>query len=283
MKTQNKMSKEFYVGYLPKAPEKLGKWLKKKIIYIFALLITGVLFFSLSQESLPGITFEYGTQTTLEGILEVNPFPVLRLPNDQNSTTKSILLVNFGKQGVMEIINNRSKNAGIAPHGANVKMNGTLIYYDGITVLELTDEDESIIEFKAHQDQTLLSDDMVQQASITLKGEILDSKCYFGVMNPGHGKTHRSCAIRCISGGIPPIFGAKDKVENSQFYGIVVGPDGEIINERLLSIVGKTVTLSGSIHHRDDLKYFHLSNADYINLKTSRSHTIDQFVSMCID
>ena len=34
----------------------------------------------------------------------------------------------------------------------------------------------------------------------------MDSKCYLGVMNPGSGKVHRDCAVRCISGGIPPIF-----------------------------------------------------------------------------
>jgi len=36
-----------------------------------------------------------------------------------------------------------------------------------------------------------------------LVGEIVDSKCYFGNMNPGNGKVHRDCAVRCMSGGIP--------------------------------------------------------------------------------
>jgi len=35
-------------------------------------------------------------------------------------------------------------------------------------------------------------------------GEIVDSKC-LGVMTPGQLTTHRACAIRCISGGIPPV------------------------------------------------------------------------------
>jgi hypothetical protein len=39
----------------------------------------------------------------------------------------------------------------------------------------------------------------------TLIGEIVDSKCYLGVMNPGALIPHRACAIRCISGGIPPV------------------------------------------------------------------------------
>jgi hypothetical protein len=43
-----------------------------------------------------------------------------------------------------------------------------------------------------------------------LTGEIVDSKCYLGVMNPGNGKVHRDCAERCLSGGIPPIFATND-------------------------------------------------------------------------
>ena len=28
--------------------------------------------------------------------------------------------------------------------------------------------------------------------------------CFLGVMKPGRSKPHRACAVRCISGGIPP-------------------------------------------------------------------------------
>src|SRR5262249_13638648 len=43
-----------------------------------------------------------------------------------------------------------------------------------------------------------------------LVGEIVDGKCYWGVMNPGEGKVHRDCAVRCLSGGILPLFAADD-------------------------------------------------------------------------
>ena len=39
---------------------------------------------------------------------------------------------------------------------------------------------------------------------VNLKGELVDTKCYFGVMRPGEGKVHRGCAARCLSGGVPP-------------------------------------------------------------------------------
>ena len=44
------------------------------------------------------------------------------------------------------------------------------------------------------------------RTQISLSGEIVDSKCFLGVMRPATGKVHRACAIRCISGGVPPAF-----------------------------------------------------------------------------
>lgn len=35
-------------------------------------------------------------------------------------------------------------------------------------------------------------------------GELVDTKCWSGVMRPATGKVHRGCAIRCLSGGVPP-------------------------------------------------------------------------------
>ena len=40
----------------------------------------------------------------------------------------------------------------------------------------------------------------------TLRGEIVDGKCWMGVMNPGEGQVHRDCADRCLRGGLPPMF-----------------------------------------------------------------------------
>ena len=35
-------------------------------------------------------------------------------------------------------------------------------------------------------------------------------KCYLGVINPGNGKVHRDCAVRCLSGGVTPVFATND-------------------------------------------------------------------------
>ena len=77
-----------------------------------------------------------------------------------------------------------------------------------------------------------------------VSGEILDPKCYFGVMKLGEGKVHKSCAIRCISGGIPPVM----RVElDSPKYLIVLGPEGQKINREILDYIAEPVTLEGTI------------------------------------
>jgi hypothetical protein len=49
-----------------------------------------------------------------------------------------------------------------------------------------------------------------------LRGEIVDTKCYLGVMTPGEDKVHRGCAVRCISRGVPPAFLVRDASADSR-------------------------------------------------------------------
>lgn len=247
------MEKEFYVGYLPKAPKQLGFWLTKLILLLVVVGSIAALIFGTAQENLPPINFEYGTQTTLQGFITKDPFPVLHASSRSGQTEKSILLVNFGKYGAQIIVDQWEKKAGGNLTGMEATIQGTLIYYDGITLMELTNEERSLVATQPKESAN--TEPVIEDLGrIKLTGEILDSKCYFGVMNPGHGKTHRSCAIRCISGGIPPIFGS-NVGKNTPLYTVVVGPDGNVINKELLPIVGKRVTLEGTLQQRGDLKY----------------------------
>ena len=75
---------------------------------------------------------------------------------------------------------------------------------------------------------------------MTLAGEIVDSKCYLGVMNPGNGKVHRDCAARCLSGGIPPAFVVKDASGVSKT--LVLSNAG-----RLHEFVAEPVEISGRL------------------------------------
>ncbi len=85
-----------------------------------------------------------------------------------------------------------------------------------------------------------------EAGTITLSGEVVDSKCYLGVMNPGIRKTHRACAINCIRGGVPPVLLAEsDAGETSTI--LLLGSDGEPINQEILDYVAEPIEISGNL------------------------------------
>ena len=109
--------------------------------------------------------------------------------------------------------------------GKQVRLQGQLIYREGGTMVEITPGSIHCMD-TAPAVQATTRD----LGTVTVTGEIVDSKCYLGVMNPGQGKVHRDCAARCLSGGIPPIFVTTDGHE--QF--LLVGLDGRALGRDAL-------------------------------------------------
>ena len=86
----------------------------------------------------------------------------------------------------------------------------------------------------------------------TLIGEIVDSKCYLGVMNPGQLTTHRACAIRCISGGIPPVL-LVHQTNGPALYFLLVSRDGRPVNKQVLDMVAEPVQITGDVERQGEL------------------------------
>jgi hypothetical protein len=80
----------------------------------------------------------------------------------------------------------------------------------------------------------------------------VDSKCYLGVMKPGHLKPHRACAARCISGGVPPVLLVRD-LEGSASYLLLADADGRAVNSRVQDLVAEPVRIRGEVRRFDDL------------------------------
>ena len=91
--------------------------------------------------------------------------------------------------------------------------------------------------------------DQHDQGVVELKGEIVDSKCFLGVMVPGSGKTHKECASLCLRGGIPPALSVQDRAGHSSLL-LLVGPTGDPIGARALQVAGEAISLTGSIQRR---------------------------------
>jgi len=238
------MSKnEFYIGWQEEIPPSNKNFIRNILIGIF-LLIPVLVFAVVSfQKPMNHHHFEFGTSTELTGIYNSEPFPILQVTSGvPEGYSKDVLLVGFGKFGAQEIISNIENENG-SLNGKEVTLNGTLIYGDGVTLIELTDQNESFIDAKEIDKEYLGL--KTKSMDVTLKGEILDPKCYFGVMKPGEGKIHKSCAIRCISGGIPPVMRVLKEDGISYHYYLVKGENGQTINKEVLPYVAETISVSG--------------------------------------
>ena len=99
----------------------------------------------------------------------------------------------------------------------------------------------------------------------TFVGEIVDSKCHFGVMNPGTAKPHRACAIRCISGGIPPVLMVRHR-EGAIHYFFLVSSTGAPVNKLVLDLVAEPVEITGEVERHGDVLLLKADPASYRRL-----------------
>tara|TARA_R110000787_G_scaffold25308_7_gene71160 strand:+ start:897 stop:1688 length:792 start_codon:yes stop_codon:yes gene_type:complete len=241
-----KKNKEFYVSYIEGSlGNQTKKTIKKFAFLAIFMIVGGALIFSFSQKPFKNSTFELATATKIIGVFHENPYPMLRVQVAKN-TFKNLLLLGFGKSSANPFLEKIQEEIPDL-NGKKLSIEGNLIYYNGKTLIQITDEEKVRL---VDNSQTILS--LKEEiSSMTLQGEIIDPKCYFGVMKPGKGKIHRSCAVRCISGGIPPVFATTDG-NNVAKYFLLTDLEGNPINNQVLSHVGKPSDITGMVEKMGD-------------------------------
>ncbi|NOS56091.1 MAG: hypothetical protein HOP37_07525 [Cyclobacteriaceae bacterium] len=229
------LSEEFFVGYLNDVPVLTKRFLKKTALCLLGIILIVATVLSLNQKPFSNSNFDYGIVSTLEGHLFLKPFPHLRLVN--TTTNESCLLVGFGKAGAEKTLNEFEVKLGHLS-GKRIRLKGQLIHGNGKRLLQISANDfpELLNEFKEETPT-----ESVAEKITTHEGEIVDPKCFFGVMKPGEGKPHRACAIRCISGGIPPVLHSA-----TEDY-LLFDENRQPVNREVVSLVGDVVTLKGRI------------------------------------
>lgn len=259
---------EFYVGYMPEAPTRTASVIKKTLACLGVLVVSIGAILVWSQKKFPPSEFEYGITTTVDGYLFVDPVPHLAVPlgtsADGSQLYENILLVGSGKAGAKDVVAAIAHSANKTLVSSRVRLAGYLIYGDGKTILQITAEDNEKAEVSPGMPPSLHTG--TSQGNLTVTGEVVDPKCYFGVMKPGEGKAHRSCAIRCISGGIPPVFHATGSTD----YLILVDENFEPLNERILPEVGDEITLSGEVIVWDDWKILKVADESINGIESQR-------------
>jgi hypothetical protein len=237
--------REFYIGYLPKAPTLIARTLRITIACMAAGAALFGLLLVVSQAPFPATTFEFHEYRAFEGRIEEYPYPVL-----VKSDRSRFLLAAPGKHGASDLV------AGMDNQILHAQ--GSRIYRGGDVMLELRPGSLNI----THASSTPASPVPVDLGLLTLSGEIVDSKCYLGVMNPGSGKVHRDCAARCISGGLPPALVAKDSASAPRLL-LLAGSDGRALNREVLAFVGEPIRVSGRLLHLGNSFYLRAEPRDF--------------------
>jgi hypothetical protein len=225
VKTDATDEEPFYIGYSPRAPARTVRC-TRVIVAALALLASGGA--ALVAVTLPYFgtgVFNFGRAEVVRGVLlcDTAPRPV--------TADAEYLLVGYGKNGVApEFCGTRDQQT--------VRLRGTMISRDGARLLEVTGPTEMVPAGGT------LPTEAEPLGSLSLTGEIVDPKCYFGVMNPGEGRVHRACAVLCLRGGIPAVFVARDR-SGARIPLLITGARGEPMHELLLPWVREPVQARG--------------------------------------
>ena len=216
---------EFYVGYEDSIPAHIGGHVRRTIAGFACAAAAIVLTVLFASSTLPASTFEYGTETEFTGVLRRVPYPVLEVG------TRRIWLVGRGKWGADTML------AHVADGPVTVR--GARIQRGQHEMLELA-------AWKAEPGTARFPTQVPHSEVVTLRGEIVDSKCFLGVMNPAEGAVHRDCARRCLSGGMPPMLLVRDGVHREELV-VLVSADGRALSRAIAPAAGVPVEVSGRL------------------------------------
>ena len=249
--------REFYVGYLPSAPPGIRRRVRAAVVVLLLVLIGASVLFTASQNQFARSYFEFGKPAEFSGTLTLQPFPTLLADDSfvQDKQQKQpYLLVAPGKFSADSIL---------AGHDAkHIRLRGRLIHRDEGHMIEV---DPSSISETGGPSEFL--NDTQELGEMNLNGEIVDTKCFLGVMNPGEGKVHRDCAARCLSGGIPPAL-VTTGLDGSPRLVMLLGENGRpLTRESFLQRVGQPVALRGTVVKSQGLFYVRTSAARLVCLR----------------
>lgn len=249
------MNDDFYIGWEDQVPASHGRATRRIVLGMLVLVALAGLGFAASQRLIGVAFFEWGNVKEFSGVLRADPYPHLVLPGDgTNGTYAAAGLVAPFKFGV-------KREAICSFAGQHVTLRATRVQRDGQLMLEV--EPNSIAA--TGNSTSLIPSSATNTVSLgrhSFLGEIVDSKCWMGVMNPGVLTTHRACAVRCISGGIPPMLLVRREGAPSLNL-FLTDAAGAPVNDRVLDFVAEPVEITGKVERQGDLLILRADPATY--------------------
>ena len=240
------MNDEFYIGWEGSTAPGIGRFVRAVVALLFLVAIGLALAFAAAQHSIGVSVFEWSTVKKFSGVLKIDPYPHLLVPRPgatgaRNNFSTYYLVAPF-KFGL-----DRGKLSAL--DGKTVSLQGTLIYRGNQTMIEAVPDS---IKVAGRQLPPPVGIETVSLGRQTFIGEIVDSKCCLGVMNPGQLIPHRDCAILCLSGGIPPILFVRQRI-GPPIYLLLASADNQPVNQEVLDLVAEPVQITGEVERQGEL------------------------------
>ena len=182
--------------------------------------------------------FEFGTTREYTGVLVGDPVPLL-VAGDRTYFLVNPLKFGFDPQARASLTDRR------------VQLRATLIERGEQAMLEVVEGTVEELGIPTAADAMAPLGETL--GPTRLRGEIVDSKCYLGVMNPGHLKPHRACAINCLRGGIPPVLISRDP-SGAIRQTVLVAADDVALRDWILPWVAEPVELNGILRRIGQLE-----------------------------
>jgi hypothetical protein len=253
----------FYIGWMGKAPKTFVSTIKKYVIGLLSVVIALGALLALSQKKFDTGNFEFGRLTEVKGIYFNTPVPNLKILNGKdiwgNENYITVPLIGYGKHGADGIMDELQKEQNTSFTAKEIVLRGTLLYNDGKLLMQVDGNDKPFVKISNNKINKNDLPKSTQLGEMDVKGEIVDPKCFFGVMKPGEGKPHKDCAIRCILGGMPPVLKVTDSKGRQNYY-LIVGQHGEKMNEAVQNYVATPVTIHAGAVKQDDWIVLYVQN-----------------------
>ena len=250
-------NEEFYIGWQNRAPVGISSHIRKTVIYLLLAVVAAAFLLPLAQRTIGLAVFEWGIVKNFSGTLKAQPYPhlLVQRPGKEESWSAYYLVAPF-KFGL--------KSANVqALDGKQVTLKGTLIYRENQTMIEAQ---PASIKLASDNSAQATEPGVVNLGRQMLVGEIVDSKCYLGVMNPGRLTPHRGCAVRCISGGIPPVLLVRQQA-GPPLYFLLVSSEGRPVNKQVLDMVAEPVEITGEVIRQGELSILRADPSTYKRIR----------------
>jgi hypothetical protein len=240
-----KQGDDFFIGWSAETPPANRRFLLAAGLALIAgggAIAAGV---SSHRAPIGDGVWNMGERRILRGLLKPSPYPSLHT-QDLDGAMRTVFLATAGKT---------APRIGPGMMDNSVAVTGTLIRRGANAMIAV----EQIAPAPEVGAASAPATTMIDRGPVTLIGEILDAKCWFGAMRPGYGKTHKSCAALCARGGLPLAFCQLASCGDAREAPLFLDQDGRAFGREILPLVADPIVVEGRL----------IQVADVLQLRTA--------------